>query len=282
MNKAVLLRQVVAEGKLDLDLAGARIAERGAEQGHQALAVKGRGNAGTDRRERWIGMHGNSVSPGTGGQSQARKTRAPGCVPARLLVDWFLIMGADQDPSGTVTLLLREMRAGSRTAFDELFRLIQHDLRRFAQSMLGPSPRHDTSGTELVNMACARLLGRGQPHAEDRGHLFFLLGRAMRDTLVEEARKRSAAMRGGGQSPMPLVDFPADERTARLDVLDLHAALSELEARDPDGARVIELRFFAGLTLEETAEAMGCTLAAVRSHWNYARAWLSERLSGPA
>jgi RNA polymerase sigma factor (TIGR02999 family) len=183
------------------------------------------------------------------------------------------------DDCGTVTILLREMRAGSRPAFDELFRLLQQDLRRFAQSLLRKGPHHDFTGTELVNMACARLLGKGQPQADDRAHLFFLIGRAMRDTLVEEARKEAAQARGGGRARVPMIDFTVDERTSRLDVLDLHEALTELERRDPAGARVIELRFFAGLSLEQTAEAIGCSLAAVRRDWTYARAWLSERLS---
>src|SRR5262245_13198760 len=183
------------------------------------------------------------------------------------------------DDCGTVTVLLREMRAGNRPAFDELFRLLQQDFRRFAQSLLGKGPRRDFSGTELVNMACARLLGKGQPEADDRAHLFFLIGRAMRDTLVEEARKEAAQARGGGRARVPLIDFTVDERTSRLDVLDLHEALAELERRDPAGARVIELRFFAGLSLEQTAEAIGCSLATARRDWTYARAWLSERLS---
>lgn len=189
------------------------------------------------------------------------------------------MVGSDHNQTGTVTALLREMRAGSRPAFDELFHRIQRELRRHAQSILRPNPRGDVTGTELVNMACVRLLGRGELHAEDRGHLFFLLGRAMRDTLVEEARKQAAAVRGGGRRRVPLVEFSVDERTSRLDVLDLHVALAELEERDPDGARVIELRFFAGLSLEQTAAAIGCSLAVVRRDLSYARAWLSERLA---
>ncbi len=188
-------------------------------------------------------------------------------------------MGEVDENTGTVTLLLREMRAGSRPAFDELFRRIQHELRRYAQSMIRPSAGHEASSTELVNMACAKLLGRGELQAQDRAHLFFLLGRAMRDALVEEVRKDAAQKRGGGRAAAPLADFPVQERTTYLDILDLNTALAELEVRDPIGARVIELRFFAGLTLEQTAEAMGCSFADVRRDWSYARAWLSERLS---
>jgi len=190
------------------------------------------------------------------------------------------MQGDNHHDPGTVTLLLREMHAGNRPAFDELFRLIQPDLRRYAQSILRSSSRPDTTGTELVSMACARLLGRGPLEAQNRGHLLFLLGRAMRDAMVDEARKAGAAVRGGGRAPLPLVEFAVGERSIRLDVLDLNEALKELEARDPDGARVIELRFFVGLTLEETAEAMECTVRTVRDNWDYARAWLAARLAG--
>lgn len=190
------------------------------------------------------------------------------------------MQGEDGKDPGTVTSLLREVSAGNRSALEELFRTIQPDLRRYAQRVLNSTSRRDTTGTELVSMALARLLAKGPLAAQSRAHLLFLLGRAMRDALVDEARKSNAAIRGGGRAPSPLVEFAVDQHPVRLDVLDLHEALRELEARDPEGSRVVELRYFVGLTLEETAEAMECSLGAVRDHWTYARAWLAARLAG--
>jgi RNA polymerase sigma factor (TIGR02999 family) len=102
----------------------------------------------------------------------------------------------------------------------------------------------------------------------------------MQDVLVEEWRRRHAKKRGGGRSRADLLEFGADDDSIRADVLDLRDALTELAVHDPAGARLINLRFFAGRTLEEAAEIVGCTFATARRDWEYARAWLRERLSG--
>lgn len=186
------------------------------------------------------------------------------------------------DGPGTVTQLLARSRAGDDLARDQLFRHVEGDLRRVAGAMIrrggwGPSA---VQGTELVNMACARLLGRGDIAAEDRRHFFRLFGRAMHDVLVEEARRSSAARRGGDRRRVHLIDFVVEGETFQMDILDLRDALKELHARDPEGALVIKGRFFAGQSLAEMAEVMGSTIPKVRGNWEYARAWLLERLGG--
>ncbi len=185
------------------------------------------------------------------------------------------------ESTGTVTQLLARVRSGDSIARDALFDHVQMDLRRVAQSMIrnGAWGRSGIHGTELVNMACARLLGRGDLCAEDRKQFFMLFGRAMHDVLVEEARRDQAARRGGGRKQLALVDFVVEGETFTVSILDLRDALPRLRAADPEGARVVELRFFAGQTLEQAAAVMGCTLATVRDHWAYARAWLRECLS---
>lgn len=191
---------------------------------------------------------------------------------------------AESGNPGEITVLLRRMREGHEPAKDELFRIVYNDLRAMARGALrsGGFGYLGLDGTAVVNSACARLLGRDQLDAEDRRHFFFLLLRAMQDVLVEEARSAMAAKRGGGHRRVELHDTVDGnmnaEGTARYDVIDLHEALNELQIKDPEGARVVQLRFFAGRTLVETAELMGITLAIVRGHWDYAKAWLAQRI----
>lgn len=183
----------------------------------------------------------------------------------------------------SITTLLRAARSGSRSALDRVFEIVQGDLRKLAQSMLRNGwPKAGICGTELVNMACSRLLGRGGLEAQDRGHFLFLLGRAMHDVLVEEARRATAAIRGGGKPPIPLIEIPVEHGTTRLNVLDLHTALEEFRTIDPEAARVVELRYFAGLTIAQAAEATGRSFATVRGDCAYAKAWLGERLGEAA
>lgn len=180
---------------------------------------------------------------------------------------------------GTITILLQRARSGEAAAANELFERVYDDLRRLARGKYGHVPGRGLEGTALVNAACERLLGRDALNAEDRRHFFFLLGRAMHDVLVEEARARAAEKRGGDRRQVPLVDFAADGASHTFEMLDLHAALEELRRADPDAAQVVSLRFFGNRTLEEAAEMMGVTFAVARRHWDYAKAWLSERLS---
>lgn len=182
---------------------------------------------------------------------------------------------------GTITVLLRKARDGDLHARDRLFVLVDQDLRRLAAGMLpkGGWVHGELDATALVNSACERLLGKEQLDAECRKHFFFILGRAMHDCLVEQARAAGSAKRGGGHHRVPLVEFHTDGHRTAAGMLDLDEALEALRTHDPDGAQIVQLRFFGGRTLEEAAEIMGCTFAAARQHWDYARAWLHERLA---
>ena len=187
---------------------------------------------------------------------------------------------------GEVTLLLRRSGAGDISARDELLRVLYNDLRGMARYAMasGNFGYLRLDATAVVNDACGRLLGRNQLAAEDGRHFRYLMARAMHDVLVEEARKADADKRPNERRRVELQDTidGSANRTAYWDVLDLHQALEELRLKDPDGAQLIELRFYGGCTLEETAELMGTTLAIVRRNWTYARAWLAERLTpGP-
>lgn len=134
-------------------------------------------------------------------------------------------------------------------------------------------------GTSLVNDACERLLGRSLLDAADRRHFFYLFGRAMHDVLVELARSDMAAKRGGGRRPIALVDFQVDGESQNIELLDLEQAIGELRKSEPRAAQIVDLRFFGGRSLQETAELLGCSFATVRREWDYARAWLRDRLS---
>ena len=183
----------------------------------------------------------------------------------------------EEDPAGTITRLVAQARVGDEDARDRLFERVDGELRDVARSMLRAHNIRPAvlRGTELVNAACARLLGKGELCAEDRAHFFFLLGRAMRDTIVEEARRAGAAKRGGGVAPVPLLEIAhEDGRTESVNVVDLRDALEKLRERDPECARVLEYRFFVGRTLRETAEIMSISLHSARQHTAYGTAWL--------
>src|SRR4051794_24077347 len=183
--------------------------------------------------------------------------------------------------TGTITLLLNQVREGQAGARDELFDRVYSDLRRIAQHAIdkGGWPRDGLEGTALVSAACERLLGRGDIDAENRRHFFYIFGRAMRDVLVERARGELALKRGGAVRHVPLIGFEIDGEMTRTTVMDLHDALDELRKIDERSAQVVELRFFSGRTLQEVAELTGLSFGAVRRDWEYARAWLHVRLS---
>lgn len=192
---------------------------------------------------------------------------------------------AQEGQPGEITVLLRRARGGEPRAMDELFRVVYDDLRVMAKAALrsGGFGRVGLDGTAVVNAACARLLGRDQLDAQDRRHFFFLLSRAMHDVLVDEVRQAMAAKRGGKLKRFELHDT-VDQHTdsgsgARWDVMDLHEALTEFRKKEPECAQVVELRFFAGRTLAETAELLEMTVDKVRGNWDYAKAWLGDRLS---
>jgi len=180
-----------------------------------------------------------------------------------------------------VTGLLRVWSEGDKQAFDELMPLVYDELHRMALRQLA-GERSDLSlqPTALVNEVCLRLLGWDQVRWQNRGHFFGVSAQMMRRVLVDIARRRRAERRGGpGAVRVSLeeIDLAAPDRDADLVAID--AALEELAEQDPRKARVVELRFFGGLSMEETAEALGVSLRTAHSDWAFARAWLYRALS---
>jgi RNA polymerase sigma factor (TIGR02999 family) len=176
-----------------------------------------------------------------------------------------------------VTALLRAWGSGDREAGERLIPLVYQELRRQATRYLRHERRdHTLPATALVHEAYLRLVGEQAPWS-DRAHFFGVAARVMRQVLVDHARRHGAAKRGGGWTRVSLegsgaVAPLAGERDLDLVVLD--EGLVELAALDPGKARVVELRFFGGLSLEETAETLGVSASTVTREWRMARAWL--------
>jgi RNA polymerase sigma factor (TIGR02999 family) len=185
-----------------------------------------------------------------------------------------------------VTRLLDAIRLGDRQASDRLLPLVYEELRRLARAqMVQERPDHTLQSTALVHEAYLRLIGDGFVSLECRGHFFAAAAEAMRRILIEHARSKNAHKRGGGQKrvdldgDVPAITSPADEF---VDLLALDEALAKLAAEAPQKAQLVKLRYFAGLSLEESAKAMNISLATVKRYWAYARAWLFKELSEEA
>ena len=177
------------------------------------------------------------------------------------------------------THLLAAVGRGEDGAADELFGLVYADLRRVAAAYLQRERRgHTLQPTALVHEAYCRLVDAESLGFSDRHHFYAVAARAMRRILVDHARKRSAAKRGGGAGKVPLDRLPElpEERDAWLAALD--DVLADLERLDPRQAQVVELRFFGGLTVEEAVATLGVSHATVERDWKVARAWLAREL----
>ncbi len=184
-----------------------------------------------------------------------------------------------------VTDLLTELRQGRREAMDRLFPLVYDELRRIAHRQLGPDPPDPTLGTTaLVHEAYLKLVDQTRAAWQDRAHFFAVGAMAMRQILVDHARQRRAVKRGGGHRPISLDEFSLDRVLPSADaqadaLLDLHDALTRLSELDTRLTRVVECRFFGGLTEHETAEALGITERTVRRDWAKAKGLLYQALS---
>lgn len=182
---------------------------------------------------------------------------------------------------GEVTRLLREFQPGDGESASRLMELIYPELKKMARARFRHERRdHDLQPTALVHEAYMRLVRHEHHTWESRAHFFAASGNIMRRVLVEYARSRNAQKRQGGRSLIPLDEsLPlTDEQSA--DLLDLDLALTELEQRSPRQARVVELRYFTGLSVPEVAAALGLNPRSVDRDWAAARAWLRTRLLG--
>jgi RNA polymerase sigma factor (TIGR02999 family) len=183
-----------------------------------------------------------------------------------------------------VTRLLDAAAAGNRHAAAELLPLVYDELRRLAAArMAAEPPGHTLNATALVHEAYLRLVGPADANRWDgRGHFFAAATEAMRRILVDAARRKRRPKHGGGRRRSDLPDVPADPDPAADQLLALDGALTRLAAEDPDAARVVELRHFAGLSIEDAAAALGVSRATAYRHWTYARAWLRDALGETA
>jgi len=189
--------------------------------------------------------------------------------------------GEENDEPRDVTQLLLDWNAGDAGALDALMPRVVGELRRVAGRFLRREQvGHTLQPTALVNEVYLRLIDRRRVSWQDRAHFFGFAARTMRRVLVDHARARSAAKRGGDEPPVTLVETPAAKEGADpVDVIALDEALHKLAALDEKQARVVELRFFAGLTVNETAEVSGIPRASVTRYWALAKAFLYRELS---
>jgi RNA polymerase sigma factor (TIGR02999 family) len=179
-----------------------------------------------------------------------------------------------------LTSLLIEWQEGDKSALDRLTPLVYDELRRIAHRYVRRERNgHTLETTALVNEAYVRLAGSKNIAWENRSHFFAATAQVMRHVLIDHARKRLYAKRGGDAQHVPLDDVVSEMTEQRADeLIVLNEALDELAKLDTRKARVVELRYFAGLSLEETAEVLNISLMTVRRDWRAAKAWLFRRM----
>lgn len=186
----------------------------------------------------------------------------------------------DKPPAQNITQMLRERSAGSENASAELIAVVYDELRRLAQSYL----RHERAGhtlqaTALVHEAFLQLVDATDITWQDRTHFFAVAANAMRHILVDYAREKRADKRGGMWQKVSIneaIEFPSLDN--EVDIIALNDALEKLAILDSQQSKVVELRFFAGLTIEETAEALDISPRTVKREWTVAKAWLHREI----
>lgn len=184
--------------------------------------------------------------------------------------------------TGQVTRLLDRARVGDRTVADELMSLVYNELRRLAQHyMAGERPDHTLQATALVNEAYVRLVGSDGGPWQNRAHFFATAAVVIRRILVQHARAAGSLKRGGDWRRSELDVNAVEAIPANDQVLAVDEALERLSRFDPQKAKLVELRYFAGMTTEEMAEALGVSPRTIAREWDVARAWLSRELSEP-
>ena len=183
--------------------------------------------------------------------------------------------------SEDVSRLLAEHRSGTRGALDQLVPIVYDELRAIAAHYLrAERPGHTLQTTALVHEAYVRLAGQRDVEWQNRAHFYGVAAQIMRRLLVDYARTRHRAKRGGGEVNVPLEEALAAAGEPDPDLEALDGALRELAALDAQQSRIVELRYFGGLTIEETAEVLGVSSMTVKREWRLARAWLHRQLTG--
>ena len=192
-------------------------------------------------------------------------------------------MTDDKSPPGDVTKLLHAWADGDKGALDDLIPQVHAELHRLARSTLrreGPNKKLQT--TEVVNEAYLQLVRQRQVRWQSRAHFFGIAAQLMRRILMEQARRRKATKRGAGVEPIELDATPLMAAQPAVDVSELDEALQRLTLLDARQGQLVELRFFGGLSIEETAEVMKLSPATIKREWNSARAWLRRELGDSA
>jgi len=189
---------------------------------------------------------------------------------------------AKTPPFDDITVLLARWNHGDKAALDELVPLVYAELRRLARSYLRRSGgQQSLEPTALIHEAYLQLADHTRTEFANRAQFFGLAAKLMRDILVDHARRRLAAKREGNRLRLSLSAADRFDRKPEVDLLALDLALQRLEETNAEHSRVVELRFFGGLTIEETGEALGLSHATVERYWSFARAWLRRELGKP-
>lgn len=187
----------------------------------------------------------------------------------------------DPIPSKQVSTLLAQWKSGDRQALEALLPLVYDELRRLARHHLRQQrPNHTLQTTALVHEAYLRLARDGSLQVENQAHLMGLAAQLMRWILVDYERQRRATKRGAGVTKLTLdASTPAAAKDRGIDLLALDEALERLNKLDPEQSRIIELRYFGGLSIEDTSAVLGVSAATVKRSWASARAWLLREMS---
>ncbi len=180
-----------------------------------------------------------------------------------------------------ITKLLKDWSGGDSTALDRLIPLVYEELHRLAhQHMRRERAGHMLQTSALINEAYLRLADQSEMAFENRAHFFGIAARLMRQILVDEARKRSSAKRGGGAIQVSLAEVTTVAQEQATNVVALDDALRNLERLDARQGEIVELRFFGGLSIDETAEVLKVSSGTVMRDWTFARAWLRNEMTG--
>ena len=182
--------------------------------------------------------------------------------------------------SSNVTQMLRDWSNGDREVVDKLIPVVYEELRRQAARYLRRErPGHTLQTTALIHEAYIRLIDQKNVRWQNRAHFFAIAAQLMRRILVDHARSRQAAKRGGSDIKLPLEEAMIASEGREVDLVALDEALERLAAIDPQQSRVVELKFFSGMTVEETAEVLDVSPRTVKRDWNVAKAWLRREIS---
>jgi RNA polymerase sigma factor (TIGR02999 family) len=178
-----------------------------------------------------------------------------------------------------VTQILQSIEQGDPRAADELLPLVYEELRKLAGAkMAGEAPNQTLQPTALVHEAWLRLAGNGEAKFANRSHFFAAAAEAMRRILIEKARRKRAVRHGGDQQRVNLEDLELAAREEDDEILAVHEAIDKLAAQNKVEAEVVKLRYFVGMTIDETAQVLGISVRTADSYWAHARAWLFREI----